>query len=119
MKILALEKDVPGTTDDQFKPYLKAEATRAWELYQSGIIRELYFRADPEEAVLLLECSNVDEAESALNTLPLVRVGLISFETIPLKAYPGFARLFSSQNHPNKTSDTIHPDLPFSRETNS
>jgi hypothetical protein len=26
--------------------------------------------------------------------LPLVRAGLIDFELVPLKAYPGFARLF-------------------------
>jgi len=29
-----------------------------------------------------------------LNTLPLVKEGLITFELIPLKAYPGFERLF-------------------------
>jgi muconolactone delta-isomerase len=119
VKILALEKNVPGTTDDQFNPHLKAEAARAWELYQSGIIRELYFRADREEAVLLLECSNVDEAKSVVNSLPLVRAGLIAFDIIPLKAYPGFARLFASQTLANNPSDTIHPNLPFSQETNT
>jgi hypothetical protein len=39
----------------------------------SGLIRELYFRADRHEAVLVLECTNVDDAQSVLNTLPLVR----------------------------------------------
>ena len=38
MNILALEKEVPGVTDDQFtEEILKAEARKAWELYQSGI----------------------------------------------------------------------------------
>jgi hypothetical protein len=47
MKILALEKEVPGVTDDQFSDeLLKAEARKAWELYQSGVLRELYFTAD-------------------------------------------------------------------------
>jgi hypothetical protein len=55
----------------------------------------LYFRADRHEAVLVLECADVDEARSVLNTLPLVREQLIGFELIPLKAYPGFARLFN------------------------
>ena len=97
MKILALEHDRPGVTGSQFTPaVLQAEARRAWELHQAGIIRELYFRADQHAAVLVLECADVDEARSTLDTLPLVCENLIEFELIPLKAYPGFARLFST-----------------------
>jgi muconolactone delta-isomerase len=95
MKILAIEHDPPDVRDDQFtKALLQAEARRAWELQQAGVIRELYFRADRDEAVLVLECTNVAEALEVLNTLPLVREKLIGFELIPLAAYPGFARLF-------------------------
>jgi muconolactone delta-isomerase len=95
MKIIALEKDVPGVTAEQFKPHLKAEAARAWELHQEGVIRELYFRDDARSAVLVLECADVREAWQILATLPLVQAGLIEFELIPLRAYPGFARLFA------------------------
>jgi hypothetical protein len=96
MKILAIEHDPPNASDDQFTPaVLQAEARRAWELHQAGIIREFYFRADRDEAVLVLECATVEEAREVLNALPLVREKLIGFELIPLKAYPGFARLFS------------------------
>jgi muconolactone delta-isomerase len=94
MKILALERDVPGVTDEQCAPHLAAEAARAWELHQAGVIRELHFRADEDAAVLMLECSDLAEAERALGSLPLVRLGLISFDLVPLRAYPGFARLF-------------------------
>jgi hypothetical protein len=96
MKILALEKDVPGVTDEQFFPHLKAEAARAWELFQSGKIRELYFRRDRSSAVLVLECEDEDEARKLCGSLPLVQKGLIAFELIPLAPYPGFARLFES-----------------------
>ncbi len=95
MKILAVERDVPGVTDDACEPMLRPEAARAWELYESGVIRELYFRADRDAAVLVLECENVAEAQHHLASLPLVKAGLIAFDVIPLKAYPGFARLFS------------------------
>lgn len=96
MKILALETDVPGITDDRFTDaLLKEEAARAWELYRSGEIRELSFRADRQSAVLVLECAGVEEARTILSTLPLVREGLIGFELIPLTAYPGFQRLFA------------------------
>lgn len=94
MKILALEKEVPGIAAEQFQQHLKAEALRAWELHQAGIIRELYFRADQHTAVLILECANVEEARLGLNSLPLVKEGLITFDLIPLTAYSGFARLF-------------------------
>ncbi len=35
-------------------------------------------------------------AQAVLETLPLVREKLIEFELIPLKPYPGFARLFET-----------------------
>ena len=95
MKILALEKDVTGVTADQFPPHLQDEARRVWELYKSGIIREMYFRQEKTEAVLILECANVAEVREVLNTLPLVREKLIDFEIIPLVPYPGIERLFS------------------------
>jgi hypothetical protein len=94
MRILAIEKALPGIREDQFALYLKAEASRVWELYQAGVFRELYFRADRTEAVLLMECSSLEEAKEALDSLPLVGAGLISFEVIPLRPYPGFSRLF-------------------------
>jgi muconolactone delta-isomerase len=94
LKILALEKEIPNTTSEQFTTYLKAEAARAWELYKSGQLREFYFRQDRKEAVLVLECADVIEAHKLLGTLPLVQAGLITFEVIPLIPYPGFERLF-------------------------
>jgi muconolactone delta-isomerase len=95
MKLLALEKEVPGVTDEQLtEEILEAEARKAWELYQSGVLRELYFSADKHEAVLALECDSADEARRALAELPLMRAGLIDFRVISLVAYLGFARMF-------------------------
>lgn len=94
MKILAIEEEIPNTREEAFQPLLKAEAARVWELYQAGIIRELYFHAEHHTAVLVLECSSTAEASELLNTLPLVQARLIQFEVIPLVPYSGFARLF-------------------------
>ena len=95
MKILALEHELPDATMDGFQQYAKDEARKVWELVQAGVVRESYFRADRSEAVLVLECQNVDEAREALSTLPFVQNNLITFELIPLKAYSGFERLFA------------------------
>ena len=94
MKILALEKEIPNITPGQFAPHLKAEAARVWELYKSGQIREIYFREDRSEAILILECADAEEAHQVLDSLPLAQAGLIGFEVIPLVPYPGFERLF-------------------------
>jgi muconolactone delta-isomerase len=94
LKILAIEREEPGVTEEAFKPHLRAEAARAWELYQAGVLRELYFREDQPGAVLVLECADAEEANEMLNTLPLVKQRLIAFDIIPLAPYPGFSRLF-------------------------
>jgi muconolactone delta-isomerase len=95
MKILALEKELPGATAEAFQPHLKAEARRVWELQQSGALREIHFRADQHTAVLVLECADIEEARHLLTTLPLVQAGLITFDLIPLLPYDGYARLFA------------------------
>ncbi len=94
MKVLALERESAGAAQGLGGPYLEDEARRVWELTQAGIVREAYFRTDRPAAVLVLECSSVEEAHATLATLPLVSHGVIQFELIPLKPYPGFARLF-------------------------
>jgi len=73
MKILAIEKESEGIKPEQFAPHLKDEAAHVWELYQSGLIRELYFRQDRSEAVLILECAGEQEAQQTLDCLPLVQ----------------------------------------------
>jgi len=54
----------------------------------------MYFRGDREEAVLILECADMEEAKMLLSSLPLVQAGLIEFKVISLVPYPGFERLF-------------------------
>ncbi len=93
MKILAIEKEMPGVQDPDYQPYLEAEALKAWELHQEGLIRELYF-TDDHCAVLVLEARDKNHAREIVDRLPLVQQKLIDFELIALQAYPGFARLF-------------------------
>lgn len=95
MKIIALEHELPNATAEQFQRYANEEARRVWDLQQAGIIRELYFRADKNEAVIVLECASIIEASEIIETLPFVHAKLIAFELIPLRAYPGFERLFA------------------------
>ena len=95
MKILALEKELPKAISEAYQPLLKKEAQGVWELQQSGALREIYFDGDQHTAVLVLECSDLAAARQLSATLPLVQVGLISFDLIPLVPYDGYARLFA------------------------
>ncbi|MGD8306968.1 MAG: superoxide dismutase [Ignavibacteria bacterium] len=94
MKILAIEKENQGINQDEFKKYAEEEAVIVWKLYKTEKIREIYFRGDQDNAVIILECENVKEAEEILASLPFVKNKLIHFDFIPLKPYPGFERLF-------------------------
>ena len=96
MKILALECELPGAAEDRFRRLGQEEARAVWELHQAGVIRELYFRADRDEAVLGLGCATTPEAQRVVGRGPYVDGGVNPFDLIPLRAYPGFARLFEA-----------------------
>jgi hypothetical protein len=96
MKILALEHEKAGVAAADFQSHLRGEAKRVWDLYQQGIVREIYFApGSSARAVLMLECADEAAARTALATLPLVEKGLIEFELLPLIPYSGWGRLFA------------------------
>lgn len=94
MKIIAFEIEVEGVTSQQFAPHLRAESLKVLELFEKGIVREIYFDQS-HCAVIILECSNLEEAESILKELPLVKNGLIHFDLRELNPYTGFSRLLN------------------------
>lgn len=94
MKVLALGHDVVGQDDPRFAELRPGEARQVWDLYQADVLREVYFRADRPNGVLLFEVPDLAAARAAVDSLPLVAAGLIDFDLIPLRPYPGFARLF-------------------------
>lgn len=85
MKILAIEKEMSGIKDSNYEPFLKAEALKAWKLYQQGLIRELYF-TDEHCAVLVLEARDKTHAREIVDQLPLVKQKLIDFDLLALNA---------------------------------
>lgn len=101
MKILALEHEVPGVNQEDFREVAGEEALKVWELIQSEKIAEIYFRRQHDQAVIMLECRDLQEADEIIQTLPMVKNGLIIFELIPLKPYPGLSRLFTIKEEGN------------------
>lgn len=98
MKIIAIEKELPGAAAEQFQQLAEAEARKVWEFQQAEFIRESYFIKNETRAVLILEAENILAAEAKLAQLPYVKESLITFELIPLKPYPGLSRLFKEES---------------------
>lgn len=97
MKIIALEKEMPEVPFERIMPHLAAESLRAYELMQANVLREIYREQGGFRHVLIFECTSVEEAEGYVQSLPLVREGIIAFELIALGPYPGFERLFAQK----------------------
>ena len=98
MRFLAL-----ATSDDGFFERLPAdrsialaaaEAARTWDLYRDGVIREMSWRADRADVVIVLEAADLGAARTVISTLPFVEAGGISFEIVGLRPYDGWQRLF-------------------------
>ncbi len=94
MKVLALGRDLVAQDDPRFAELRPAEARQAYDLQQRDVLREIYFRADRANGVLVFEVPDLAAARAAVDSLPLVAAGLIDFDLVPLRPYPGFARLF-------------------------
>jgi hypothetical protein len=84
MKILAIDRFLPGTTMDKVRPHLKDEMKVAWDHYKQGKMREMYFRQNDPGVVLMLECDSLEEAQELIDELPLVKEKLVEFDLIPL-----------------------------------
>ncbi|MFP5429919.1 MAG: hypothetical protein ACLGHE_02920 [Gammaproteobacteria bacterium] len=92
-QVLALDRILPGTTEDKVKALLPDEVRALVNLYLGGKIRQWYFRQDRPGAVLILEVGDMDEAERIVGSLPLTRGGLLAYDLIPIGPYVPLATL--------------------------
>ena len=98
MKILCLDRPLPGATFEKYQPHMQDEVRHTWQGYKKGLIREIYFRQDRPGVAILMECESVEEAKKALADFPLAKVGLIDFEAIPLGPFLNWEALFAPGN---------------------
>ncbi|MBS1821884.1 MAG: hypothetical protein JST61_07905 [Acidobacteria bacterium] len=70
---------------------LAAEGQRVRELYAAGVVRSIWRRKDRPGAALLLEVASEAAAREAVESLPLAKLGMISFPVVTeLEPYPAF-----------------------------
>jgi uncharacterized protein YciI len=75
---------------EEFDKRLDAEAQRVRELYGEGTVRIIWSRGDVPGAVMLLEADSLEDAQSAVGSLPLAQAGMLEVQIIPLKGYRAF-----------------------------
>ncbi len=93
--VLAMDRILPGTTEDKVKARLGEEVRAVVNLYLAGHIRQWYFRQDRPGAVFILEVEHLEEAEKLVESLPLSRAGLIAYDLVPLGPYVPLATLLN------------------------
>lgn len=100
MRILAIERELPTAPAIAMEQILRVEAACVWDLKKRGIVRDIWFTASGNHAVIMLECASATEARQHLAMLPLVHAGVIDFTVYELRSYDGFERLFAHRMSP-------------------
>ena len=78
-------------SDADFAPHIPNETQQARTLYTEGFVRQIWRRDDMAGACILWEADSEERVREMLNTLPLVKAGMLEIvSVIPLKPYPGF-----------------------------
>jgi muconolactone delta-isomerase len=90
MQFLTLSRRIEGFADSDFAPLVELEGRHARTLYGEGFIRQIWHRADRPGACILFEADSEGQVRERLNTLPMVKAGMLDVTIIPLKPYGGF-----------------------------
>ena len=94
MQFLSLSRRrVDAFPPEVLTPELLAdEGQRIKALYASGILRQIWKRADIPGAAILWEAASEAEVRAAIAGLPIFQAGMLEIVAlVPLEPYPGFA----------------------------
>ena len=98
MKFLCLDIPQPGATMEKYQPHMLDEARHGWQLYKSGVVRDMYFRQDRPGVAIVAEADSVEAAKKALREFPLAKAGLLDWDVIPLGPFTNWEMLFAPGN---------------------
>jgi len=98
MKFLCLDIPLPGASPEKYQPHLLDEVRHGWDLYKSGVIRDIYFRQDRPGVAIIAEGDSLASVRQALADFPLAKVGLIDWDVIALGPFLGWESLFAPRD---------------------
>ena len=91
---LVITHDKPNVNWKEQEQLLKQEAKVLWDLQKKGIIRSIWFTKNTREVILIIEAEDTIRTKEIINTFPLVKECLITYDIVELVAYDGYERLF-------------------------
>jgi muconolactone delta-isomerase len=69
------------------------EAARVRELYGTGILRQVWRRADVPGSAILWEAASEAEVRQAIASLPIAQASMLEVvAVVPIAPYPGFVQ---------------------------
>jgi hypothetical protein len=96
--VLALLKAKAGVTRERVMAIMPAEIRATVQLYLDGKIREWYSREDGRGGVFLLNTTDVTEAKSIMESLPLAKENMLDHEYIAVGPLMPLRLLLGSQS---------------------
>lgn len=75
-------------------PLMVPEIEAVWRGYRSGLIREIYERADKRGVVMICEADDRAEVEAMAAGLPLTEAGFLDIEIMEIKPFGLWQTLF-------------------------
>jgi len=96
--VFALLKAKPGVTRERVMAIMPAEIRATVQLYLDGRIREWYSREDGRGGIFLLNATEIEEARSIMESLPLAKEDLLDHEYIPVGPLMPLRLLIQSQS---------------------
>ncbi|MCE7994480.1 MAG: hypothetical protein HEP71_21015 [Roseivirga sp.] len=95
MQFIAVDKMAKEVSEDELNRHLPSELAATVGLYLNEVIRTFYFRLDRPGVVFILEANSLEEVKVELSKLPLVEVGILEFEIIPIGPLTPLGKLFN------------------------
>ena len=100
MKIMALLTMTADAGRDAFGPLLVPEEQALWASYRQGALREWYFQPEPLAVTLIYEAADTAAVEAEIDSLPMVKAGLLDRQIVTLGPWAPLEVLFDPQFKP-------------------
>ncbi len=97
-RVLAIGHLTDGTAREKVMTLLQQEVRDTVRLYLSGKLDQWYTRKDQTGVVFILNVSDVEEARTLLEHLPLGQAKLLQFDLIPLGPLSPLGLLLQEQS---------------------
>ncbi|HWT37694.1 MAG TPA: hypothetical protein VN289_15505 [Paraburkholderia sp.] len=84
MKVIAIASINQPLTPEQRQQIMPNEVPATLKLYLDGKIEQFWYRQDAPGVIFLMNVESIDDAQAAVNALPLAAGGFAKYQLIPV-----------------------------------